>query len=115
MTRQPAVRAVAVALAVLGALAAPAWAGSVVALSDAELDQVFGGEAVEPDNKAPGRTVVFQTTQTITGPVQQGASSMISVTALNSAVNAQLNLIVGDVAQATQINNGLVGQALTFR
>jgi hypothetical protein len=40
---------------------------------------------------------------------------MISVTALNSAVNAQLNLIVGDVAQATQINNGLVGQALTFR
>ena len=115
MTKQSAIRAVAIALAVLGALAAPAWAGRVVALSDAELDQVFGGEALEPADKVPGRTVVFQTTQTITGPVQQGASSMISITALNSAVNAQLNLIVGDVGQATQIKAGLVGQTFTFR
>ena len=114
MSRQSTIRAVAIALAVVGVVAAPAWGGGV-ALSDAELDQVFGGEAVEPDKDVAGRAVVIHTMQTITGPVQQGASSMISVIALNSAVNAQLNLIVGDVGHATQVNAGLVGQTLTLR
>lgn len=115
MSTQSTVRVMAITLTVVAVVAAPAWAGSVVALTDAELDLVFGGEAVDPSRDVPGRTVAVHTTQTITGPVQQGASSMISVIALNSAVNAQMNIIVGDVGHATQVNSGLVGQTLTLR
>lgn len=108
-------RALVAALALAGIAGGPAWAGSAVALDDAELDLVVAGEAPDAEGDPAVRTTVFQTTQTISGPVQQGASSMISVFALNSAVNAQLNLIVGDVGHATQVNAGAVGQSMTLR
>jgi len=106
----PAVRALALLLAGI-LLDSPAWAGGGTVLADAELELIHGGEPAESDGTSTRlHTVTVNTTQNITGPVQQGANSMISIIALNSAVNAQLNMLVGDVGHATQANLGTAGR-----
>lgn len=82
-----------------------AVAGSVPAMSDAELDAVYGGESSEPTPFVPGPgTVGVGMTQTISGAAQQGASALIMVNALGSVVTAQVNVVAnfGTLGASTQ-------------
>ena len=87
----------------------PAWGGEAALLSDAELEQVYGGQ--DPDE-----VLVIEMPQTCGGTCSQsigtgafaGASAMIIVNSVASIVSAQVNMNVsinGD-AIANQTNIG---------
>ncbi len=93
------------AVLVLALLGTPAWGGNAVLMSDAELDQVFGGEPGEEDDSL----VVLRTCGSCSlmiGSSQNHSSSVILVNAVNSVVGAQVNVIVntGTVGHAAQVN-----------
>jgi len=76
----------------------PAWGGEAVLLSDADLEQVYGG--ADPPNPA----VVIAMPEACVGTCSQnigtnaftGASAMIIVNSVASVVSAQLNVIVNN-------------------
>ena len=98
-------------LSFLGLLGPPAWAGDAVALTDTELDEIYGRQAPQDNDvtitSSCGNCNV--TAPLVSDFAQQHATALIIVNNVAGVVNAQVNLIYnsGTVGSATQTSIGM--------
>jgi hypothetical protein len=85
-----------------------AWGGDAVPLDDAQLDQVYGGDAYEESN---GGLVFNNSCESCSLNISgtQSGNSAILINAVGSTVSAQLNISVGDGSQTNVSFTNAVG------